>query len=60
MDTEAALLRALHDDPADETSWLALADWLAAGSKSGPSYCASRATCPAPRSARAGWPTSAG
>jgi uncharacterized protein (TIGR02996 family) len=28
MDTQAALLRALHDDPADETSWLALADWL--------------------------------
>src|SRR3954470_2345402 len=28
MDTEAAILQALHDDPADEASWLALADWL--------------------------------
>jgi uncharacterized protein (TIGR02996 family) len=28
MNTEAALLQALHDDPADETSWLVLADWL--------------------------------
>src|SRR5262245_56277344 len=25
---ETALLRALHDDPAEPTAWLALADWL--------------------------------
>src|SRR5438067_190666 len=25
---EAPFLSALHDDPADEASWLALADWL--------------------------------
>src|SRR5690349_5093455 len=28
MDPEPALLQALHDNPADETSWLVLADWL--------------------------------
>jgi uncharacterized protein (TIGR02996 family) len=28
MNTEHALLQALHDDPADETSWLVLSDWL--------------------------------
>jgi uncharacterized protein (TIGR02996 family) len=28
MNTEQALLGALHDDPGDETSWLVLADWL--------------------------------
>jgi uncharacterized protein (TIGR02996 family) len=28
MDTEEALLEALHADPADEVAWLALADWL--------------------------------
>jgi uncharacterized protein (TIGR02996 family) len=28
MDTEQALLKALHDRPTDETSWLVLADWL--------------------------------
>jgi uncharacterized protein (TIGR02996 family) len=25
---EAAFLQALHADPTDETTWLALADWL--------------------------------
>src|SRR4051794_2521014 len=28
VDTEAALLAALHADPADDVAWLALADWL--------------------------------
>src|SRR2546421_731083 len=28
MDLESALLQAIHDHPGDETSWLALADWL--------------------------------
>jgi uncharacterized protein (TIGR02996 family) len=28
MDTRATLLQALHDNPADEVTWLALADWL--------------------------------
>src|SRR5438067_836397 len=28
MATEEAFLQALHEDPADETAWLALADWL--------------------------------
>src|SRR5262249_5585224 len=28
MDMEQALLQALHDNPADDTSWLVLADWL--------------------------------
>jgi uncharacterized protein (TIGR02996 family) len=27
-DLEAGFLQALHDDPADETTWLALTDWL--------------------------------
>jgi uncharacterized protein (TIGR02996 family) len=27
-DLEPGFLQALHDDPADETTWLALADWL--------------------------------
>src|SRR3954451_24284703 len=28
VDAEAALLAALHADPADDVAWLALADWL--------------------------------
>src|SRR5262245_30755444 len=28
MDTQQLILRALHDNPADAVSWLALADWL--------------------------------
>jgi uncharacterized protein (TIGR02996 family) len=31
MNTETALLQAIHDDPADATSWLALADCLEEG-----------------------------
>jgi uncharacterized protein (TIGR02996 family) len=28
MDTQQAILQALHDDPADQASWLILGDWL--------------------------------
>ena len=35
MNTAHALLQALHDDPADETSWLVLGDWLLAWSPAG-------------------------
>jgi uncharacterized protein (TIGR02996 family) len=28
MDMEEALLRAIQEEPGDETPWLALADWL--------------------------------
>jgi uncharacterized protein (TIGR02996 family) len=34
MDSEAGFLAALHDDSADEASWLALADWLEENNRS--------------------------
>jgi uncharacterized protein (TIGR02996 family) len=33
MMMEAAFLQALHADPTDEATWLALADWLEEGSR---------------------------